>query len=86
MVWGLLSLVFVDPRHGEPAIRRVAPWYNEVNWRATLVSGIAFVIWAHAVIGEPPFFSWLDQFWAGLAALLFGAIAPKFVPAQAIGG
>ena len=82
----LLASIAVRAQASRPKQRTNMPWYREVSWPIVAVSAVAFVIWAHAVIAQPPLLSWFDQFWAGLAALLFGAVAPKFVPASAIQG
>jgi hypothetical protein len=59
-------------------------WYQDFNWSVVIVSGIAFLIWAHAVSMSPPLFPFLDQTLAGLVALLFGIVAPRFVSAAVI--
>ena len=80
-LFGCMALRASATRPREPTGR---PWYQEVSWAVTAVSGVAFFIWAHAVAGTPPLVPWLNQSIAGLAAVLFGVIAPQLVPAQAI--
>jgi hypothetical protein len=64
-------------------VNKKAGWsLKSVNWQLVGVTTVAFFIWAHAVGDEAPVFSFFSGSLAGLFALLFGAIAPKLVPAE----
>jgi hypothetical protein len=54
------------------------------NWALVVVTGLAFVIWAHALYPTAPgpiFGSFYGSI-AGIVAMLFGIVAPKLVPAE----
>jgi hypothetical protein len=54
------------------------------NWWLVGVTGFAFLIWAHALypIAPGPIFGDFYGSIAGIVAMLFGVVAPKFVPAE----
>lgn len=54
------------------------------NWWLVGVTGVAFLIWAHALYPSAPGPIISDFFGsiAGIVAMLFGLVAPKLVPAE----
>jgi len=85
--WFLVSLVACVLLRADASRPATPPagmtWWNQVNKSAVIVSAIAFLIWAHAV-SNVPIFGWNNQTLAGLVAIVFGAVAPRFVSASAI--
>jgi hypothetical protein len=85
--WFLVSLVACVRLRADASRPATPPaemtWWNQVNKSAVIVSAIAFLIWAHAV-SSVPIFGWNNQTLAGLVAIVFGAVAPRFVSASAI--
>lgn len=87
LIWfGVLLIVCLGVRAdaSRPA-NGTGSWFAQVNWRLVIVSGVAFVIWAHAVSVAPPLLDFLNQTNAGFAAMVFAAIAPRLVPERVLG-
>ncbi len=53
-----------------------------VNWLLIIVTTLAFFIWAHAVNDVGPVIVSFNGSVAGIAAMLFGVVAPVVVPSQ----